>query len=131
MTSGIYAIYWNDNGDFDDNNIIYIGQSIDIEKRMKQHISSDIEDDYPLIDGLYSHFNRSHKIWSSITWKILEIVPITDLNNREGFYIGKYKPQLLNQENRNRKALYDCLVESLYSADNEMDDYYWSYVALH
>ena len=90
MTSGIYAIYWNDDGDFDENNIVYIGQSVDVEKRMKQHISSHIEDDYPLIDGLYSHFNRSHKIWSSITWRILEIVPITDLDNRERFYIDKY-----------------------------------------
>lgn len=128
---GIYAIYFNDDGDFNEKNIVYIGQSINIEKRMKQHERSMLFDDYPLIDGLYSCINRSQG-WASLTWKVLEECSVKELDNKEQIYIQKFLPQLLNHENQGkRRALYDQMIQEIEDFDDEMEDYYWSYVMPH
>lgn len=129
--SGIYAIYFDDDGDFNEENIIYIGQSVNIERRMRQHEKSDIYDDYPLIDGLYTQWNHTHKIWHSLTWKVLEECSTNMLNIREKYYINKFEKQLLNNENSDRRRIYDTLCNSLCEGDEEMDDYYWGYIAPH
>jgi hypothetical protein len=131
MISGIYAIYFDDDGDFNEENIIYIGQSVDIERRMRQHEKSNLDDDYPLIDGLYTQWNHTHKIWHGLTWKILEECSTNMLNAREKYYINKFEKQLLNNENSDRRRIYDALCDTLCKGDEEMDDYYWSYIAPH
>jgi hypothetical protein len=131
MISGIYAIYFDDDGDFNEENIIYIGQSVDIERRMRQHEKSNLCDDYPLIDGLYTQWNHTHKIWHSLTWKILEECSTNMLNAREKYYINKFEKQLLNNENSDRRRIYDALCVTICKGDEEMDDYYWSCIAPH
>lgn len=66
----------------------YIGQSVDIKERFKQHIKSAL-----------SHTSTSNKLYQEIkkyqpydfTFEILEEVPRTQLNERETYWIGFYK----------------------------------------
>ena len=81
--SGIYAIYFDDGGDFNEENIIYIGQSVNIERRMRQHEKSDIYDDYPLIDGLYT---------PGSTFKI--VTAASAIENRKDLDDWEYKPSI-------------------------------------
>ena len=66
----------------------YIGQSVDIKERFKQHIKSAL-----------SHTSTSNKLYQEIkkyqpydfTFEILEEVPRTQLNEREAYWINFYK----------------------------------------
>ena len=66
----------------------YVGQSVDIKERFKQHIKSSI-----------SYLSTSNKLYSEMKlysptdflFELLEEVPRTDLNEREIYYIDLYK----------------------------------------
>lgn len=66
----------------------YIGQSVDIKERFKQHIKAAL-----------SHATTSNKLYQEIkkyqpydfTFEILEEVPRTQLNEREVYWINFYK----------------------------------------
>ena len=67
------------------NNLSYIGQSINIEERWKHHKRFPIKySHYPLYKA-FEEFGIEN-----FDFSILEICPITELNNKEIFYINKF-----------------------------------------
>lgn len=90
---GIYAIMYKDQ-------IIYIGQSNDVEHRVQQHfrIRQNIEKLYKN-EKWYDYMTLSLKknifIYQNIddiTWKVLRECSLDDLNFYENYYIKMYKP---------------------------------------
>lgn len=83
MTIGIYALYWEEQG------LIYIGQSLNIEGREKDHISSLKRDD---------HFNSkvqdAYYKYGLPKLLILEETSGAELNNKEVYWIKKTNAQL-------------------------------------
>ena len=80
MTIGIYAFHLN-------NKIVYIGKSINIEKRIQRHFQE-------LRKGIHcnSHFQRAYNKYgeSAFETSILEICKEEELNEKEIYYIDKY-----------------------------------------
>ena len=73
---GIYKITNTINGK------VYVGQSVDINRRWRQHKNSEL--DYPL----YKAFKK-YGI-ENFTFEVLEECTITELNERERYYIQLY-----------------------------------------
>jgi len=80
MTIGIYALMW------DNPENIYIGQSVDIERRWKRH-----KDD---IKNSCHHSKRLQEFWDingpPDNWEILEICKAERLNELEEIYISEF-----------------------------------------
>ncbi len=79
MTTGIYKIQNKEN------NKIYVGQSINIEKRWKRHINSSFKEKE---DG-ETELHRSIKKYSieNFLWEILEECKVEELDEKEKFWI--------------------------------------------
>lgn len=79
MTIGIYSLYW------EKQDLIYIGQSVNIERRFREHISK-------LIRG--THFNKklqeAYIKYGTPTNNILEILPSNLLDSREIYWIKEF-----------------------------------------
>lgn len=88
---GIYKITNNITGNF------YIGQSVNIEKRFKEHKRKKLK----------TKLSKDFQIYGldSFTFEIIEIVSIDKLNERELFYIEKLKPYY----NSYKSGVNDCI----------------------
>jgi group I intron endonuclease len=83
MTIGIYKIEQKDN------HKVYIGQSVNIERRWRRHINTSFNENSR--DG-NTEFHRSIQK-NSITafnWDIVEVCSIEELNDKEKFWIKEY-----------------------------------------
>lgn len=78
--SGIYCIINNNNGK------MYVGQSVHLSERIKQHFSELKRGKHPN-KYLQRDFNKDAKFF---TWKILELVDVRNLNEREKYWIEFY-----------------------------------------
>ena len=78
MTCGIYSIKNKITGQ------LYIGQSVNIERRWKEHITKRKDKSY--IDRAINKYGKDNFIFS-----IIEEVEKEKLNDREFFWINKYK----------------------------------------
>lgn len=67
----------------------YIGQSVDVAKRWKDHAKCGLGIDTPDKNKLYKSMMEDG-IWN-FSWELLEECPRADLNNKERFYIDLYK----------------------------------------
>lgn len=79
---GIYKITNQTNG------MCYIGQSVDIATRWKDHAKCGLGIDTPAGNKLYKAMLEDG-IWS-FTWELLEKCDSTELNEKEAFYIDLY-----------------------------------------
>ena len=79
---GIYIIKNNVNGK------IYIGKSIDIEKRWKEHIRHSKDEYSKSKPAIHRAINKYGK--DSFSFSVLEECSIEQLNEREKYYIKKY-----------------------------------------
>lgn len=80
---GIYKIT-NQNND-----MCYIGQSVDIPTRWKNHAKCGLGIDTPAGNKLYKAM-QEEGIWS-FSWELLEKCPREELNKKENYYIELYK----------------------------------------
>ena len=71
------------------NDMCYIGQSVDIAKRWKDHAKCGLGIDTPQGNKLYKAM-QSEGIWN-FSWELLEKCPREDLDSKEKFYIGLYQ----------------------------------------
>ena len=71
------------------NNKCYIGQSVDVSKRWKDHAKCGLGIDTPVGNKLYKEMQEIG-IWN-FSWELLEECPRADLNEKERFYIDLYK----------------------------------------
>ena len=69
----------------------YIGQSVDISKRWKDHAKCGIGIDTPVGNKLYKDM-REYGIWN-FSWELLEACPREQLNEKEKYYINLYQSQ--------------------------------------
>ena len=83
--TGIYKITNLKNG------MCYIGQSVDIAERWKQHIKRGIGADPVTQNKLYPAMLEQGI--ENFTFELLEECPVTQLTEREKFYIDFYKAQ--------------------------------------
>ena len=67
----------------------YIGQSVDISKRWKDHIKCGLGIDTPAGNKLYKAM-QEYGVWN-FSWELLEECPKEELNAKEKFYIDFYK----------------------------------------
>ena len=81
--TGIYKITNQKNG------LCYIGQSVDISKRWKDHAKCGLGIDAPAGNKLYKDM-QDFGIWN-FSWELLEECPKEDLNEKEKFYIALYQ----------------------------------------
>lgn len=81
LKSGIYII----NNKI--NNKVYIGQSVDIDKRIKKHFNS-LENGAHYNEHLQNAFNKYGR--DNFLVDVLEECPIEKLNEREKYYIQLY-----------------------------------------
>lgn len=103
---GIYALTFGDK-------VIYIGQSNQIEKRVKDHmrwksqlkeILNKFFERGKLTDGeliAYRRYSFIAEHEGEIEWKVLELCDEYDLDRNEEYWINKYKPQF------NYEGVYD------------------------
>ena len=80
---GIYKITNQKNGR------CYIGQSVDVSKRWKEHAKCGLGIDTPAGNKLYKEMQEVG-IWN-FSWELLETCSRADLNEKERFYIDLYK----------------------------------------
>jgi group I intron endonuclease len=80
---GIYKIT-NQNND-----MCYIGQSVDISTRWKNHAKCGLGIDTPAGNKLYKAM-QEEGIWN-FSWELLEKCPREELNKKENYYIELYK----------------------------------------
>ena len=80
---GIYKITNQKNGK------CYIGQSVDVSKRWKEHAKCGLGIDTPAGNKLYKEMQEVG-IWN-FSWELLEACSRADLNEKERFYIDLYK----------------------------------------
>lgn len=79
MTIGIYSLYW------EEQDLVYIGQSVDIEKRTRQHINM-----------LKSNTHKNHKIQNTYDnyglpkLSILEKCVVDRLNDLEIYWVNEF-----------------------------------------
>ena len=71
------------------NNKCYIGQSVDVSKRWKDHAKCGLGIDTPVGNKLYKEMQEVG-IWN-FSWELLEECSKEDLNEKERFYIDLYK----------------------------------------
>ena len=71
------------------NNKCYIGQSVDVSKRWKDHAKCGLGIDTPVGNKLYKEMQEIG-IWN-FSWELLEECPRADLNAKERLYIDLYK----------------------------------------
>ena len=81
--TGIYKITNQENGK------CYIGQSVDISKRWKDHAKCGLGIDAPQGNQLYSDMH-TYGIWR-FSWELLEACPREQLNQKEKYYIELYQ----------------------------------------
>lgn len=67
----------------------YIGQSVDVSKRWKDHIKCGLGIDAPAGNKLYKAM-QEYGVWN-FSWELLEECPKEELNAKEKFYIDFYK----------------------------------------
>lgn len=67
----------------------YIGQSVDVSKRWKDHIKCGLGIDAPVGNKLYKAM-QEYGVWN-FSWELLEECPKEELNTKEKFYIDFYK----------------------------------------
>lgn len=67
----------------------YIGQSVDVSKRWKDHIKCGLGIDTPAGNKLYKAM-QEYGVWN-FSWELLEACPREELNAKEKFYINLYK----------------------------------------
>lgn len=67
----------------------YIGQSVDIATRWKQHAKCGLGIDTPANNKLYKAM-QEYGIWS-FSWELLETCTSTELNQKEKYYIDLYQ----------------------------------------
>ena len=114
MTQGIYGFFLNDES-------IYIGQSVNCERRMREEISG------RRVNSFF--FNLYKKYEKEIIWKILEIVEDRNLlTEREIYWINKYKPRcnLMFPENNRIWRHSDLTKEKIKEANAKRDFSYLS-----
>lgn len=70
-------------------NQCYIGQSVDIAKRWKDHIKCGLGIDTPANNKLYQSM-AEYGVWN-FTFEVLEECPKNQLNEKERFYIDLYQ----------------------------------------
>lgn len=80
---GIYKITNKTNGK------CYIGQSVDVDKRLKEHAKCGLGIDTPASNKLYKEMQKIG-IWN-FSWELLEECKSSELNEREKYYIDFYK----------------------------------------
>lgn len=85
-TSTVIGIYKITNLE---NNKIYIGQSVDVSKRWKNHAKCGLGIDTPAGNKLYKDM-QSYGIWN-FSWELLEKCSKEELNEKERFYIELYQ----------------------------------------
>lgn len=85
-TSTITGIYKITN---QENNKCYIGQSVDISKRWKDHAKCGLGVDTPVGNKLYQDM-QDFGIWN-FSWELLEECPREQLNDKERYYIDLYQ----------------------------------------
>ena len=73
------------------NNKCYIGQSVDISKRWKDHAKCGLGIDAPQGNKLYKDMQEIG-IWN-FSWELLETCPREQLNVKEKYYINLYQSQ--------------------------------------
>lgn len=83
--TGIYKITNQENGK------CYIGQSVDVSKRWKDHAKCGLGIDAPLGNQLYNDM-QTYGIWK-FSWELLEQCPREQLNEKERYYINLYQSQ--------------------------------------
>ena len=71
------------------NNMCYIGQSVDIAKRWKDHAKCGLGIDTPVKNKLYKAMQEDGL--ENFSWELLEECPKEDLNEKEKFYIDLYQ----------------------------------------
>lgn len=71
------------------NNKCYIGQSVDVARRWKDHAKCGLGIDTPAGNKLYKEMQEIG-IWN-FSWELLEACPQKDLNEKEKFYIELYQ----------------------------------------
>lgn len=107
MTSGIYKIH------FDNMHEVYIGQSINIERRWKDHLRT-----------LRANTHHNYKLQSAFNvcgaphFEVIEVVDcIANLNNRESYWISKYSSYIsgLNLTPGGSSCIGECNPSSKYS----------------
>lgn len=67
----------------------YIGQSVDVSKRWKDHIKCGLGIDAPIGNKLYKAM-QEYGVWN-FSWELLEACSREELNAKEKFYINLYK----------------------------------------
>lgn len=83
--TGIYKITNQENGK------CYIGQSVDVSKRWKDHAKCGLGIDTPQGNKLYKDMQEVG-IWN-FSWELLEQCPREQLNEKEKYYIDLYQSQ--------------------------------------
>ena len=83
IVCGIYKIT-NQNND-----MCYIGQSVDVSTRWKNHAKCGLGIDTPAGNKLYKAM-QEEGIWN-FSWELLEKCPREELNKKENYYIELYK----------------------------------------
>lgn len=83
--TGIYKITNQENGK------CYIGQSVDVSKRWKDHAKCGLGIDAPPGNQLYKDM-QTYGIWD-FSWELLEQCPREQLNEKERYYINLYQSQ--------------------------------------
>lgn len=71
------------------NNMCYIGQSVDIAKRWKDHAKCGLGIDAPASNKLYTAMQKDGL--ENFTFELLEECKLIDLNDKEKFYIELYQ----------------------------------------
>ena len=71
------------------NNMCYIGQSVDIAKRWKEHAKCGLGIDTPVKNKLYKAMQEDGL--ENFSWEMLEECSKEDLNEKEKFYIDLYQ----------------------------------------
>lgn len=133
-TCGIYAYYIDRGQGFEEKNIIYIGQSIHIETRLKQHEAwknkflNFVKGGVSKIDTLFSMCGEKYS--KPIKSIILTVCEKESLTERENFYIEKYKDIILNTgwgtslKLSPKKAEHRCLEIALELTNEDLKDYW-------
>ena len=109
MTQGIYGFFLGDES-------IYIGQSVNCERRMKEEISG------KRVNSFFFSVYKKHE--KEIIWRILEVVEDRNLlTEREIYWINRYQPRcnLMLPENNRIWRHSDSTKEKIKAANAKRD----------